>query len=195
MTADSARPGDVWEQLPERIRRQVDGYVLQDRLMFAVRAVWQASRARGVGLHLAQELVSERYAHFGDRVARTPDSPLDLESLAARASGIEGRVVAVEAVWDGDTVHDWFVGLWAVTEDPPGDHELATVYWRTGARALEAEGIDPDSGPLRPHAAAATRAGTALAAHLGVPFHFASPQTPDDGLPRWRETRAGTPTP
>ncbi|MET9464365.1 hypothetical protein ABZY44_05975 [Streptomyces sp. NPDC006544] len=182
---------DAWERLPEGIRRQVDGYVLQDRLMYAVRTVWEAGRAQGMGLYGAQELVSARYEHLGDRVARTPDSPLDLESLAARASGIPARVVAVEAVWDGDTVHDWFVLLRAVTEDPPGDHALATVYWGTGVRALEAEGAD--SGPLDPHAAAATRAGTALAAHLGVPFHFASPGTPDDQLPRWRDTRPATP--
>lgn len=109
-----------------------------------------------------------------------------MESLAALASGILARVVAVEAVWDGDTVHDWFVNLLAVTEDPAGEHALATVYWGTGARALETEGAD--AGPLSPHAAAATRAGTALAGHLGVPFHFASPEKPDDGAPRWRDT-------
>ncbi|MFE2287792.1 hypothetical protein ACFXDJ_26960 [Streptomyces sp. NPDC059443] len=181
---------DAWERLPEGIRRQVDGYVLQDRLMYAVRLVWETGRAQGVGLNLAQELVSLRYEHFGDRVARTPDSPLDLESLAALASGIRARVVAVEAVWDGDTVHDWFVELRAITEDPAGEHGLATVYWGTGARALEAEGADP--GPLDPHAAAATRAGTALADHLGVPFHFASPEVPDDEAPRWRD-RPATP--
>ncbi|MGW2745004.1 hypothetical protein [Streptomyces sp. NPDC001450] len=42
-----------------------------------------------------------------------------------------------------------------------------------------------DPGPRRP-SAASTRAGTALAAHLSVPFHFASPDTPDDQAPRWR---------
>ncbi|WP_371616384.1 hypothetical protein [Streptomyces sp. NBC_00454] len=174
-----------WESLPEGIRRQVDGYVLQDRRMYAVRTVWQAGRAHGLGLNPAQELVQSRYEAFGDRVAFTPDSPLDLGSLAARASGAPGRVAAIEAVWDGDTVHDWFVLLLAVTEDPPADYELATVYWRTGLRALEAEGADP--GPLNPHAAAATRAGTALAERLGVPFHFASPGTPDDRVSRWRD--------
>lgn len=175
---------ELWEHLPEGIRRQVDGYVLQDRLMNAVRVVWEARRAQGVGLNEAQQMVSDRYLHYGDRVARTPDSPLDLESLAAMASGIRARVVAIEPVWDGDTVHGWFVRLLAITEDPAGEHELATVYWGTGTRALEAEGAD--RGPLDPHAAAATRAGTALAAHLGVPFHFASPDVPDDEAPRWR---------
>ncbi|WP_330296953.1 hypothetical protein [Streptomyces sp. NBC_00503] len=178
-----------WESLPEGIRRQVDGYVLQDRRMYAVRTVWQAGRAHGLGLNEAQELVHTRYEALGDRVALTPDSPLDLESLAARASGAPGRVAAIEAVWDGDTVHDWFVLLLAVTEDPPTDYELATVYWRTGLRALEDS--EADAGALDPHAAAATRAGTALAEHLGVPFHFASPGTPDDEAPRWRDGAGG----
>ncbi|WP_200306657.1 hypothetical protein [Streptomyces adelaidensis] len=39
----------------------------------------------------------DRYAHHG-RVARTPDSTLDPESLAALAADCPGRVVAIEAV-------------------------------------------------------------------------------------------------
>ncbi|MFE5538813.1 hypothetical protein [Streptomyces sp. NPDC056492] len=156
-----------WESVPAGVREQADGYVLQDRYMYAVRAVWEAGRVSGLGLREAQDLVAARYAHFGDRVARTPASPVDLDSLAARAAGSPGRVVAVEAVWDGDTVHGWFVELLAVTEAPAGEHHLATVHRTTAA-------------------AVATRAGTALADHLGVPFHFPSPDHPDDRAPRWR---------
>lgn len=159
-------PADRWELLPAGIREQVDGYVLQDARMRAIRIVFEVGRARGIGLRDAQLLVHERYLRYGDRIARTPESPLDLDSLAARAAGVAGRIVVVEAVWDGDTVHDWFVDLLAVTAEPSGEHRLATVY--TDA------------------AAAADRAGRALAAHLAVPFHFASPDTPDDQAPRWR---------
>ncbi|MFE3592648.1 hypothetical protein ACFXOY_34650 [Streptomyces niveus] len=159
-------PADRWALLPAGIREQADGYVLQDARMRAIRVVFEAGRARGMGLHDAQLVVHERYLRYGDRIARTPRSPLDLESLAARAAGLPGRVVAVEAVWDGDTVHDWFVDLLAVTAEPAGEHRLATIH------------TDP--------AAAADRAGRALAAHLAVPFHFASPDTPDDEAPRWR---------
>ncbi|MFE9929902.1 hypothetical protein [Streptomyces sp. NPDC005533] len=173
---------DQWAELPAGIRTQADGYVLQDRFLQAVRLVWEAGRARDIGLREAQEIIHLRYLHFGDRVARTPDSPLDLDSLSALALGIRSRVVAVEAVWDGDTVHDWFVNLLAITDDPAGEKCLATIYWGTAVRALDGA----DTGPLHPAAAAATRAGGALAAHLGVPFHFASPDTPDDGAPRWR---------
>ncbi|WP_369778551.1 hypothetical protein [Streptomyces sp. R33] len=171
-----------WESLPAGIREQADGYVLQDRLLFAVRTVWEAGRAQGLDLNAAQDLIAARYEHFGDRVARTPDCPVDLDSLAARAAGFPGRLVAVEAVWDGDTVHDWFVNLLAITEDPAGEHHLATIHWGAAVRALG----DTDRGPLGPHAALATRAGSALATHRGVPFHFASPTEPDDEAPRWR---------
>ncbi|MEU9375963.1 hypothetical protein AB0D94_19565 [Streptomyces sp. NPDC048255] len=171
-----------WEGLPAGIRAQADGYVLQDNSLQAVRLVWEAGRAQGVDLNHAQKIVHLRYEHFGDRVARTPDSPLDLDSLAAVARGIRARVVAIEAVWDGDTVHGWFVNLLAVTDDPAGEKCLATIYWSTAQRALDCA----DAGPLHPSAAAATRAGADLAAHLGVPFHFASPDTPNDEAPRWR---------
>ncbi|MFJ6824037.1 hypothetical protein ACIQRJ_26945 [Streptomyces niveus] len=159
-------PADRWALLPAGIREQADGYVLQDARMRAIRVVFEAGRARGMGLHEAQLVVHERYLRYGDSIARTPRSPLDLESLAARAAGLPGRVVAVEAVWDGDTVHDWFVDLLAVTAEPAGEHRLATIH------------TDP--------AAAAGRAGRALAARLAVPFHFASPDTPDDEAPRRR---------
>ncbi|MEU1889893.1 hypothetical protein [Streptomyces pristinaespiralis] len=173
---------DGWELLPAGVRDQVDGYVLQDAYLQAVRVAFEAGRARGLGLAGAQLVVNARYLHHGDTIARTPDDPLDVESLAARAAGAPGRVVAIEAVWDGDTVHDWFVELLAVTTEPDADHPLATVYRSTAERYLG----DRSPGPLDPSAAAADRAGRALAAHLSLPFHFASPAVPDDEAPRWR---------
>ncbi|MFD8072684.1 hypothetical protein ACFV3E_08505 [Streptomyces sp. NPDC059718] len=172
-----------WEMLPAGVREQVDGYVLQDSLLRAVRVVFEAGRARGLGLREAQIVVGERYDHHGDRIARTPDSPLDTESLHARAAGLPGRVVAIEAVWDGDTVHDWFVELLAITADPAGEHHLATIHWGTAVRYL---GEERDPGRRHPSAVAADRAGRALASVLSVRFHFASPDTPDDEAPRLR---------
>ncbi|MEV6678516.1 hypothetical protein AB0N09_16895 [Streptomyces erythrochromogenes] len=170
MPDTQAQNADHWESLPQGIRTQVDGYVLQDRLLPAVKLVWDAARAHGIGLHEAQMVVHERYLLHGDRIARTPECPLDLESLAALTSGLPGRVAAIEAVWDGDTVHDWFVNLLAITDDPAGERHLATVYGRR------------DRDP----AEAATGAGRTLADHLGVPFHFANPDDPGYDAPRWR---------
>ncbi|MEV0523188.1 hypothetical protein AB0I66_07160 [Streptomyces sp. NPDC050439] len=161
---------DWWGQLAEQTRREVDADVLRDRRMAAVRSVWEALRPVGLGLLEAQSVVHSRYEALGDQVRRTPPDPLDTPALAARAAALPGRVVAVEALWDGDTVHDWFVDLFAVLDEPQGEGRLAVIYHL------------PDRSP----ADAATEAGQALADHLGVPFHFASPDTPDDQAPRWR---------
>ncbi|MDI3422665.1 hypothetical protein [Streptomyces luteolus] len=160
-----------WAYLDEQTCREVDADVLRDRRLWAVRSVWEALRPLGVGLHEAERLVHARYEALGDRVQRTPPDPLDLSSLAARAAALPGRVVAVEAVWDGDTVHDWFVRMVAVLDAPEGEGHLATVYHC------------PDGSPP---GVAADVAGQALAGHLQVPFHFTSPDVPDDDAPRWR---------
>ncbi|MFI6355247.1 hypothetical protein ACIBJF_21890 [Streptomyces sp. NPDC050743] len=119
-------------------------------------------------LREAEEVVHAR----GDRERRRQPDPLDVSSLAARAAAHPGRVAAIEAVWDGDTVHDLFVRPVAVLEEPDGEGHPATVHQRT-------------DGP--PPAAAATEAGQTLADRLGVPFHFASPDVPDHEAPRRRQ--------
>ncbi|MCS0605662.1 hypothetical protein NX794_31330 [Streptomyces sp. LP11] len=167
---------DWWDLLPEETRGAVDAHVLRDRRMAAVRAAFEALRPLDLGIHDAVRLVHDRYQALGDRVRNTPPDPLDVDSLAARAAGHPGRVAAIEAVWDGDTFRDWFVVLLAVLDGPAGDGHLATVLWLRG-------GPEPST--------AATEAGRALAERLGVPFHFASPDAPDDQAPRWRETRGG----
>jgi len=163
-----------WAYLEEQTRREVDADVLQDRRLLALKSVWEALRPLGIGLHEAERVVHARYKALGDRVQRTPPDPLDLPSLAARTEAFQGRVAAVEAFWDGDTVHDWFVLLVAVLNSPDGESHLATVYHH------------PDGTPP---GVAAAEAGRALADHLGVPFHFASPDSPDDAAPRWRTAR------
>ncbi|MFE6871086.1 hypothetical protein ACFVFS_31585 [Kitasatospora sp. NPDC057692] len=120
-----------------------------------------------------------------NKAARTArwESPLDLESLACRAAGCSGRIVAIEAVWDGDTVRDWHVRLLAITADPVGEVRMATVYWSTAKLHL---GPDEYQGPCHPAAVVAVRAGRAPADHLSAPFHFAAPDSPDDEAPRRR---------
>ncbi|MCM1940375.1 hypothetical protein NC239_19420 [Streptomyces sp. G3] len=160
-----------WAYLDERTCREVDAEVLRDRRLSAVRSVWEALRPLGVGLHEAERVVHSRYEALGDRVLRPPPDPLDLPSLAARAAALPGRVAAVEALWDGDTVHDWFVLLVAILEAPEGEGHLATVYHRSDGS---------------PPGVTAAEAGRALAGHLQVPFHFASPDVPNEDAPRWR---------
>ncbi|MFB7082970.1 hypothetical protein [Streptomyces sp. NPDC056308] len=130
-----------WTYLEDRTRREVDENVLRDRPLMAVKAVWQALRPLGLGLREAEQVVHARYEILGDRVRRTQPDPLDVPSLAARVVAHPGRVAAVEALWDGDTVHDWFVLLVAVMDDPSGEAHLATVHRRTGGPA---PGPSPD---------------------------------------------------
>ncbi|WBO68552.1 hypothetical protein [Streptomyces camelliae] len=160
-----------WTYLEDRTRREVDAQVLDDRPLAAMKAVWEALRPLGLGVREAEEVVHARYEVLGDRVRHKAPDPLDVPSLAARAAAHPGRVVVVEALWDGDTVHDWFVDLVAVLEEPSGEGHLATVHRRPGG---------PPPGRI------ADEAGRALADHLGVPFHFSSPDVPDDEAPRWR---------
>ncbi|MGX1267665.1 hypothetical protein [Streptomyces phaeoluteigriseus] len=160
-----------WSYLEETTRREVDADVVRDRRLMAVKAVWEALRPLGLGVHDAERVVHARYEALGDRVHYSPPDPLDLTSLAECAAAYEGRIAAIEAFWDGDTVHGWFVLLVAVLDDPAGEGHLATVHHRRG-------------GPAPGTAAA--EAGRELAGHLGVPFHFASPDVPDDEAPRLR---------
>ncbi|WP_246203611.1 hypothetical protein [Streptomyces tailanensis] len=162
---------DWWTRLDDETRQEADTNVLRDGYVMAVRTVWEALRQQGLPLHEAEKLIHTRYEALAAHIQRTPPDPLDLPSLTARATAHPGRAAAIEAVWDGDTVHSWFVVLLAILEDPPGEAHLATIYERR-------DGPSP--------ATPATETGQALAHHLGVPFHFASPDVPDDQAPRWR---------
>jgi hypothetical protein len=108
------------------------------------------------------------------RLGVSTDPPLEsLEVLGARVESLLPRPVAIEAVWDGDTVRDWFVQLLAIVPDrasPRGYAErgLACITWSHGCPSERA-----------------TEIGDAVAARLGVPFFFASPTEPNDRAARW----------
>lgn len=65
--------------------------------------------------------------------------------------------MAIEAVRDGYTVHDWFTVMLAITEDPAQEHPLATIH-STTARRYPDGGEEAGGGQLA-CAAAAERAG------------------------------------
>ncbi|WP_329176901.1 hypothetical protein [Streptomyces sp. NBC_01477] len=78
------------ERPPAGVREQVDGYVLQDAFIRAVRTVFDAGRGSGPGLNEAQHVVNDRYRHHGDTVARTPDSPVDPGCASSWGAGLSG---------------------------------------------------------------------------------------------------------
>ncbi|MEU6028169.1 hypothetical protein ABZ825_14260 [Streptomyces tauricus] len=177
-----------WDALPVSVRERVDEFVLSDRrlqaiqaVMEAVRGQWEGVQAPRPGLHECDRVVMARYQALADRIVRRPEPPRDAESLAARIGELPGRLVAVEAIWDGDT-SGWFVVLVAVLDGPPSEVDLAMIRHGSDLRVFNGQ------VPPWPEAVEAQTTGTALAARFGVPFHFASPDAPDDEAPRWRPT-------
>ncbi|WP_245685093.1 hypothetical protein [Streptomyces exfoliatus] len=174
-----------WARLPQGIRDEVDGHVLRDALFPAVSLLVDVGLIRdGVGAATAQAIVNERYVHFGDRIARTPESPVDLDSLTVRAAGVAGRVAAIEAIWDGDTVDDWFVVLLAIPEQPGEETPLAAITWRSAERY---PGQDSAGGDRHPAAVVAEQVGAAL------PLTLAFPSISRAQAPRTTRRRVGTP--
>ncbi|MFD6290836.1 hypothetical protein [Streptomyces sp. NPDC060205] len=177
-----------WDALPVSVREEIDGFVLRDRqlqaikaMLDAVRVQWTGVEASRPGLYDCQSVVMARYEALADRIVRQPDPPRDVEALAACISEAPGELVAVEALWDGDS-SGWFVVLVAVLDAPASEVHLAMIRHGSDLRLFNGQ------VPPWPEAVEAARTGTALAARFGVPFHFASPNEPDDEAPRWRPT-------
>ena len=178
-----------WDALPVSVREQVDGLVLSDRQLQAVRVtmeavqiLWEGTQSPRPGLHDCRRVVMARYQAMADQIAWQPNLPMDTERLAARIGELRGQLAAIEAKWDGDT-DGWFVVLVAVLDAPQGEADLAVIRHGSDLRVFNGQ------VPPWPEAQEAVRTGTALAEHFGVPFHFASPDDPDDEAPRWRASR------
>ncbi|WP_329494904.1 hypothetical protein [Kitasatospora herbaricolor] len=172
----------AWEALPAQTRDHVDELVLKNLRIHAIKEIRDAAPAPVPGIHECLDMIVERYAALGQRFDRGPSAPLELETLAAEVRALPGRPAAVEAVWDGDT-EGWFVRLLVVMDEPGGDHCLAIVSHGGDLRLFEGT-VAP-----WPEAREASTVGPALAERFGVPFHFASPDVPDDSAPRWRDLR------
>lgn len=172
----------LWGMLTAEVRAQVDALIAEDRRIHAIKVIRDGFEEPRPGLYECLDLVAERYADLGRRFHRSPTAPLDVDVLAAKVQALPKQPAAIEAVWDGDT-EGWFVTLVAVTIDPRAENHLASVRFGTDMRVFNGE------VPPWPEADEASTVGRALAERFSVPFHFASPEEPDDMAPRWWDAR------
>ncbi|MEU6948710.1 hypothetical protein ABZ957_26305 [Streptomyces sp. NPDC046316] len=179
---------ETWAALPVETRRAVDAHIRLDRRLMAVKVLRDALPEESrQGLYDTLDMVNERFRELGVRREPGHTEPLDPAALADRAAQLPGRPAAVEALWDGDTF-GWMVDLVLVTDEPEGEHPLAVIRHGGDIRLFNG------TVPPWPEAEEARRAGHDLAERLGVPFHFASPDRPDEEAPRWRDLQSGAPS-
>ncbi|GAA1001760.1 hypothetical protein GCM10009555_106860 [Acrocarpospora macrocephala] len=142
------------------------------------------------GLYEAQNMLRERSVWLAEQgLVDLEEPPVGVPQLIEMVNAISEPVVAVEALWDGDT-QGWFVKLVAIVQRPGRHHhrldERPLALFRRGSDLRLFNG----EVPPWPEAVEAAEKGQAVARSLGVPFHFASPDTPDDGLPRWWDSQS-----
>lgn len=172
----------LWESLPNELRSRVDELIADDRKLSAIVAIHDMLDQPRPGIYECMDLLAERYAELGQPWLR-PSPPLDIDVLARQVAALPHPPDAIEALWDGDS-NGWFVCLAAVTLRPKVEHNLALIRHGTDIRIFNGQ------VPPWPEAHEAATMGRALAERLGVPFHFASPDSPDSDLPRWWDDKA-----
>ncbi|MEU8185418.1 hypothetical protein AB0B85_28010 [Micromonospora sp. NPDC049044] len=175
-----------WTFLSPQVLDRIDEQLRQQRLIHAVRLL----RVDGgldprPGLYEAQDLLVERLAWLRAEGWVEPERPsVEVPQLVETVRAITDRVVAVEALWDGDT-QGWHVRLYAIVRRPSHHHpcfdeQPLALFSHGSDRRLFAGEVPP-----WPEAAEASEKGRAVADSIGVPFFFASPDVPDIDLRRW----------
>jgi len=172
----------TWASLPGRVRERADQLVLQNRAFAAIHEIWNCGIEPRPSSATARSWLPSGIANWATASSGCQNAPRDLATLISKVQALPGRLAAIEAFWDGDTL-GWFVILAAVLAEPPAEADLAFIRHGGDLRLFNGQ------VPPWPEAQEADTTGRALAQHFGVPFHFASPDTPDDGAPRWRESR------
>jgi hypothetical protein len=179
-----------WNAIDPQLQEQVDELLCVDRLIAAVVLLREGGGLQPrPGLYQAQHLLIERRVEL-DRQGLLPPkpSPPTTAQLIEKADAITAPIVAIEALWDGDT-QGRFVDLVAIVRRPGPNHDRfdevpLTVLQHGGDIRLFNGQVPP-----WPEAQQATEQGQAVAQRLDVPFHFTSPEAPDVDLPWWWDTQ------
>jgi hypothetical protein len=168
-----------WDELPAELREQVDELIIDgDRWLRACKALRDGGPWR---LPDVMDVVHRRRAEIADRIQLRPEEPRDPDTLIARVAALPTPPDAIEALWDGDSV-GWMVRVYAVTRDPRSETPLAGIRRGSDLRLFNG------TVPPWPEAQEAMETGGIVARHFGVPFFFASPETPDIPDVRWWDT-------
>lgn len=113
---------------------------------------------------------------------------MTLDDLIAAAEALPVPPVAFEALWDGDS-SGWSLTIFAIIVEAGGYTPIFLTDLQDGSDLRLFNG----QVPPWPEAERARRWGDVLAAQFSVPFHFPSPDHPEDDCPRWWELAQATP--
>ena len=172
----------LWGRLPTELQSRVDELLADNRKLDAIAAIRDMLNEPRPGINECVEMLVERCTELDEPWFR-PSPPLNLDVLIEQIAALPHPPDAIEALWDGDT-DGWFVCLAAVTLRPKVEHELALIRHGTDMRIFNGQ------VPPWPEALEAATIGRALAERLGVPFHFASLDSPGTDSPRWWDGKA-----
>lgn len=116
-----------WNALSPQLRDRIDGLLCARRLIAAVVLLRREGGLQPPpGLYQAQDLLIERRAELDRRglvePEPTPATTATTAQLIEKAAAITAPVVAVEALWDGDT-QGWCVDLVAIVRRPGRHHD------------------------------------------------------------------------
>jgi len=181
--------GASWHAIEPRLLERIDQLLCTGQLIHAVVLLRQEGTQPPPGLYAAQDLLLERRAELDRQgLLQPPPPPPTTAQLIEAAEAVTTPILAVEAMWDGDT-QGWFVRLVAIVDRPGRHHDRFDEVPLTVVRHGGDIRLFNGRVPPWPEAQQAIEQGRAVARHIGVPFHFTSPQTPDVELPRWWDTQ------
>ncbi|MFG1868753.1 hypothetical protein [Micromonospora arborensis] len=179
-----------WAALDPQLQGRIDELLCVDRVITAVVLLRREGQLHPLpGLYEAQDMLMERRREL-DSQGRVPPKPppLTTAELIELAAAVTAPVVAVEAVWNGDT-QGWFVDLVVIVQRVGQHHDEYDEVSLTGLSFGTDVRLFTGEVPPWPEAVRATEQGRAIAQHLGVPFHFTSPTAPDVDLSRWWDSQ------
>ena len=116
-------PSGLWTRLPPAIQDRIDAELRHRRLISGVVVLRdEGGLDPKPSLYEAQEIVALRLRWLIAHGMVEPEPIFTAADLVAKATAIGAPVVAIEAIWDGDT-SGWFVALLAIVEQPGPAHE------------------------------------------------------------------------